>query len=522
MNNGIRRRDFLRTAAVAVASAGALKSIGAEAARERMNVLFIAVDDLRPELGCYGARHIKSPNIDKLAAGGLLFNRAYCQQAICSPSRTSLMTGARPDTTRVYNLDTHFRETIPDVVTLPQHFMKNGYFAQGMGKIYHGSLNDEKSWSVPWVLGGKPPAPALPRWSGYFNKETIGWLKKANAKLQIKRRELVKKLGRRLKYREGRKFRVNGPAYEAPDVPDSQVRDGATARLGVATLKKLKGKKEPFFLAVGFLKPHLPFVAPKKYWDMYDRKKIGLAPNRFAPEGAYSWSLTTYGELRNYKDMPQGKEKIPDDLAITLRHGYFACCSFTDANVGLLLDALDKLGLKGNTIVILWGDHGWKLGDHDCWCKHTNFEIDTRVPMIIRVPKQKNPGAKTEALVEFVDIYPSLCELCGLPLPPHLEGTSFAPLIDDPKRPWKKAAFSQYPRRGMMGYTIATDRYRFVEWLKRGVKLENAPKGDAELYDHKTDPLENRNIANKSENAELAKKMRALLRKGWKGALPPA
>lgn len=494
-------------------------------AQAKLNVLFIAVDDLRTELACYGAGHIKSPNLDRLAGAGLLFNRAYCQQAVCSPSRTSLMTGARPDTTRVYDLDTHFRSTIPDVVTLSQQFIKHGYFAQGMGKIFHGGLNDAKSWSVPWTSGSKPPTPALPRMNGYMTQANIELLRADVAESNRKRREMRAKLGRQLKHSEGRKFRVRGPAYEAPDVPDAQTPDGAVARNGVKALKELKKKGQPFFLAVGFLKPHLPFIAPKKYWDMYKRSEIELADNPYAPKGAPPWTLSNYGELRNYRGIPQGREKIPDELAITLRHGYYACVSFIDAQVGLLVKTLDELGLADDTIVILWGDHGWKLGEHGEWCKHTNYENDTRVPMVIKVPGMKAAGKKTDALVEFVDIYPSLCDLCEIPLPAHLEGTSFAPLIDNPNRPWKKAAMSQYPRgyqrKPMMGYTLRTKRYRFVEWLKRGVDPSKAPPGPVELYDHDKDPAENRNIAEAPANAKTVTELRKLLRAGWRAALPP-
>ena len=494
-------------------------------AAPKPNVLFIAVDDLRPELACYGESQIKSPNIDRLAKSGLLFERAYCQQAVCSPSRTSLMTGLRPDSTKVYDLDTNFRDTVPDVVTLSQHFMKHGYFSQGMGKIYHGSLNDKQSWSVPWVSRGKPPAPAARMVNGYFSEKNIQLLEREAKAMSVKRKALREKLGRQLSHSEGRNLRVRGPAYEAAEVDDAQTPDGSTACLAVRTMKELKKKDQPFFLAVGFVKPHLPFNAPQKYWDLYDPAKIAPPAVLDKPKGAPAWALANWGELRNYMGIPGGSDPLSKDLSRTLKHGYYACVSFMDAQVGLLLDALDELGLSENTIVILWGDHGWKLGEYGSWCKHSNVELDTRVPMMIRAPGKKG-GQTTEALVEFVDIYPSLCELAGLPLPKHLEGTSFAPLLDDPGRAWKKAAFSQYPRshsgKKMMGYALCTDRYRFVEWAPRWTKQNPVPDGVVELYDHKKDPLETENIAGDPKNERLVAKFRKMIRAGWKSAQPDA
>lgn len=464
-------------------------------AAEKPNVLFIAVDDLRPELGCYGASHIQSPHIDQLAASGLLFNRAYCQQAVCSPSRTSLMTGLRPDSTKVYDLDTHFRKTVPDVVTLTQQFMQHGYQAIGMGKIYHGSLNDKASWnSYPTVRG-----------RGYQLPETLAAIRERTKGLD------VKKMGWRQRSRLTR-----GPATEMADVPDQQYRDGAIAERAIKSLRELKQSQQPFFLAVGFLKPHLPFVAPKKYWDLYDRKQIKLAENRFPPKNVPKFALTNWGELRNYSDMP-AKGDLTDEQQLQLRHGYYACVSFTDANIGKVLNELKRLELDENTIVILWGDHGWKLGEHNGWCKHTNFENDTRVPLIIRAPGMQAQGKTSEALVEFVDIYPTLCDLAGLPLPAHLEGTSFKPLLTNPQRPWKPAAFSQYPRGRVMGYSMKTDRYRYTEWQDR----KSGKVVGRELYDHQQDGAENENIAGKPDQKPVVKQLSAQLKKNWQGAVVP-
>lgn len=472
-------------------------------AADRPNVLFIAIDDLRPELGCYGHSYIHSPNIDRLAAEGVVFDRAYCQQAVCSPTRSSLLTGTRPDTTKVYDLVTHFRKALPNVITLPQNFKNNGYFVQGFGKIYHGGLDDPPSWSVPWQ-NPSAPAYALPENVALNDRKPAG---EPDGEPHVPG------------IPPPSKFNARGPAYEAADVPDNYFTDGKVADLAVKTLQDLSQKSQPFFLAVGFIRPHLPFVSPKKYWDLYDRSKIELAPNPFLPKDAPPYAILPGGELRFYHGIPNGH--LPDDLARTLKHGYYASVSYTDAQVGKLLDELDRLHLRDNTIIILWGDHGWKLGEHDAWCKHSNVENDTNVPLILSVPHMKSRGTHIKALVEFVDIYPTLSELAGLPLPGDLEGTSFKPLLDDPTQPWKTAAFSQYPRPnkgGLMGYSMRTDRYRFTVWVHR----KDHTKVDAvELYDEQTDPQENTNIAAHPDQAAIVAALTAQWKKGWQGAKPP-
>jgi iduronate 2-sulfatase len=464
------------------------------------NVLFIAVDDLRPELGCYGNSIIKSPNIDRIARAGVVFNRAFCQQAVCSPTRSSLLTGTRPDTTKVWDLQTHFRTALPDVVTLPQHFKNNGYFVQGMGKIYHGGYNDPISWSVPWTN---------PKAAAYASAE--------NRALVRKKRQQAIADGTN---EEGLQAASKGQAYEGADVPDNTFHDGALADMAVTALRDLKPKHQPFFLAVGFIRPHLPFVSPKKYWDLYDPARIPLASNPFRPKGAPEYAILEGGELRSYAGVPHGH--LPEDIARTLKHGYYAAVSYMDAQVGRVLDELERLGLRDNTIIILWGDHGWKLGEHDAWCKHSNVENDTWVPLLLSVPGMKNAGKHTDDLVEFVDIYPTLADLAGLPLPSHLEGASFRPVLDDLSRTWKSAVFSQYPRssgsKRLMGYTMRTDRYRFTAWLHRG---DHSKVDAVELYDHQTDPQENVNIAAEPENAALVKELTVKLNAGWKAALPP-
>ncbi len=480
-----------------------------EDAPRRLNVLFIAVDDLKPELGCYGASHIHSPHIDALAAEGISFERAYCQQAVCSPSRTSLLLGRRPDTTRVYDLQTHFRKVLPDVVTLPQHFKNNGYQVQGLSKIYHNGLDDPSSWSVRhW----HPTQPT------YGKPETRAALAEETARLQREKGPAVEVLERDPKTgvvlrTTSPKWRARGPAWEDPDVADDALPDGETTNEAIRRLRELQDR--PFFLAVGYQRPHLPFVAPKRYFDLYPRDEITLATNPRPPRDCPSIALSTWGELRAYKGIP-AKGPLPDETARDLIRAYYAAVSYIDAQIGRLMAALDELGLEDNTVVILCGDHGWHLGDHGLWCKHTNFESAARVSLILRVPGQKHPGAKSSALVEFVDIYPTLCELCGLPLPEGLEGTSMGPLLEEPNRPWKTAAFSQYPRGAAMGYTMRTERFRYTEWRRR----KGGEPLAVELYDHENDPQENVNLADQPEYREIRGKLSEQLKAGWQAAVP--
>jgi arylsulfatase A-like enzyme len=456
----------------------------------------IAVDDLRPQLGCLGDPVIRTPNVDRLAARGVAFARAYCQQAVCSPSRTSLMTGRRPDTTRVYDLETHFRDTIPDVVTLAEHFKAHGYRAESLSKIYHGGLDDPKSWSVPhW----RPDVPG-------FGPEGQEVLRRERSRAREAGRPPVD--------------RVRGLPTEAPDVPDDALPDGATASEAINRLRAAKDRDEPFFLAVGFLKPHLPFVAPKRYWDLYSESDVTLTDNPEPPVGAPGYADSNWGELRAYVGIPKDGP-VSDEQARELIHGYYASVSYMDAQLGRVLDELDRLGLADSTIVALWGDHGWKLGDHGAWCKHTNYERDTNAPLIVSAPGRSARGSVSEALVEFVDLYPTLVDLCGLPMPDGLEGTSLAPLLDDPEQPWKPAAFSQYPRgipgKGRaMGYAMRTDRHRFVAWT-----LPDGTVDAYELYDHQADPHEDLNLAADPSHADLVEQLAAQLQAGWQAARPP-
>ena len=463
----------------------------------RKNVLFVAVDDLKPAIACAGDPHAKTPNLDALAKRGTTFTRAYCQQAVCSPSRSSLLTGRRPDSTQVYDLVTHFRKALPDVVTLPQHFKANGYYAHGVGKIYHGGYNDEPSWSVPWEA-------AKGRAYGPDGQKAQA---KAKADAKAKGEDETK---------------VRGPAFEAPEVDDTTLNDGWTANRAIEILKDRKGKAEPFFLAVGFVKPHLPFVAPKKYWDLYDPAKLPVAEASAPPKDAPKYAPTPGGELRAYSNIPK-TGPVSADTARQLVHGYYAAVSYTDAQLGRVLDALKENGFADNTVVILWGDHGWHLGDHGMWCKHTNYEQATRAALLVSNPGQKTTGKACERLVEFVDIYPTLAEVCGLPKPDGVEGYSFAPLLDDPAKGWKAAAFSQFPRTPgkptgpLMGYAVRTERYRYVEWRKKGTTEVVA----RELYDHKTDPAEDANVAGVEANKAVVEELAKKLAGGWKENAPP-
>ncbi|MCX8035813.1 MAG: sulfatase [Candidatus Sumerlaeia bacterium] len=495
------RRHFLEMAlsGAAMTAMPAALSGAAASGGKKMNVLFFAVDDLKPNIGCFGDPIAKTPNLDRIAAKGTIFTRCYCQQAVCSPSRTSLLTGLRPDTTKIYDLETHFRDTIPNVVTLPEQFKKHGYHAQGLSKIYHGGLDDARSWSVPhWA----------PRTPGYGKPENLELMKRLYAE--------VKQAGKDPKQRQNQ---PRGPAWEDADVPDNYFADGATADRAIEVLREIKDK--PFFFAVGFLNPHLPFVAPKKYWDLYAPNVFKFAEYREAPKDCPPLAMTSWGELRAYYGIPNQGPLSPEQERSML-HGYYAATSYTDAQVGRVLDELEKLGLADNTIIVLWGDHGWHLGDHGMWCKHTNFEQAARAPLLISVPGQKTAGSRCDRLVEFVDIAPTLMELCGVPLTENLEGLSFKPLIEDPKQPWKKAAFSQYPRgggkgqAGYMGYSMRTERYRFTEWRPR----KGGGEKFYELYDMEKDPLETVNLAAGKANADLVRQLSAMLNAGWKGALP--
>ncbi len=449
----------------------------------KLNVLFIAIDDLRPELGCYGNDIVSSPNIDRLAQAGLRFDRAYCQFALCNPSRASLLTGLRPETTQVLDLVTFIRDKNPDVVTLPQLFKQNGYQSRSFGKIFHitnGNHDDAESWSLPaWqspqddpLLAIRPGSEAAKNWTPPRSQPAAG-------------------------------HRDHAPT-RAPNVNDQQLIDGQIARAAVRALRELKN--EPFFLGVGFHRPHMPWVAPIRYWDLYDPTAIPLAPNSELPRGAPAFASNEAGELRGYQGVPRAG-RIPDGQARKFIHGYYACVSYIDAQVGRVLAELERLGLRDRTIIVLWGDHGYQLGEHGTWNKRTNWEVATRVPLVMSTPGQETAGQGTAALVELIDVYPTLAELCGLTPPANLEGKSLTPLLSDPDRPWKTAAFSTYFKStkalgDTFGRAIRTDRYRLVEW--RAAKLA---RPTYEFYDHHSDPQENVNVAERPEYAESVREL---------------
>ncbi len=450
------------------------------------NVLLICVDDLKPVLGCYGDKVVKTPNIDRLASHSMRFDAAYCNQAVCSPSRNALLTGLRPQTLGIYDLGTNFRQGRQNAVTLPQWFKANGYSAQGMGKIFHvghGNTNDEASWSVPYFRG-KVVDYALPENKRELSREEAMFDNKSPANLP------------------------RGAALENADVPDDTYSDGKVASEAIRRLEAAaKNPGEPVFLAVGFLKPHLPFCAPRKYWDLYKTDQFQLPAFRRAPEGAPAYAPTAFGELRNYKDVPD-KGEIPEDLQRKLIHGYHAAISYMDAQVGKVLDALDASPLKDNTVIVLWGDHGWHLGDHGMWSKHTNYEQATRIPLLVKVAGQTKGGA-SGAMVETVDIYPTLCELAGLKTPEKLDGISFAPLVTGKNAQGERDHVTHvFPRGNRLGRAIRTPTHRFVEWKTIGAPADTA---EVELYDYAADPLERKNLAR--EQPETVARMRGLLAK---------
>ncbi|MCA8987429.1 MAG: sulfatase [Planctomycetaceae bacterium] len=464
---------------------------------ESLNILFIAVDDLRPELGCYGNADIQSPNIDALAEKSLLFKRAYCQQAVCNPSRVSLLTGMRPDSTKVWDLVTQFRDVAPDLTTFPQHFKRNGYRALGYGKIFHNPWPDNVSWSEPH------------QWP----RDAQLWSSEAKADLAAFKKQL------RLDGRPERLInRLRARATEQVDLEDHEHIDGAIANQAIEALRQLANQDPPFFLAAGFVRPHLPFVVPQKYWDIYDRNRIPLAENAAPPQDAPAYAMNTMYELRDYYDFLE--TPAPLEGALTqeqqreLKHGYYAAVSFVDAQIGRLLGELDRLQLRDKTVIVLWGDHGWKLGEHRSWCKQTNYEIDTRIPLLISVPQNhplQTTGTQCDAIVESLDIFPTLCELAGLTCPEQLEGVSLVPLLQQNDVNWHNRAISQFPRhdgkRELMGYALRSERYRYIEWLDRNTCGTVA----TELYDHEHDPQENQNRSNENSHKQIVAEQSQLL-----------
>lgn len=436
-------------------------------ADDRPNVLFIAVDDLRPELACYGQEHIHSPNIDKLAESGFLFERAYCMVPTCGASRASLMTGIRPTRNRFKTYLASAEKEVPNIKTMNTHFKENGYYTLSLGKVFHHANDNARGWSEPaW----------RPKADWYRVPE--------NAKLHEERQKKGK--------------RSRGPAWEAGDVEDNAYADGMIADHALEELARLSKQDQPFFMAVGFLKPHLPFIAPKKYWDLYDADQISLPENYYVPKDAPKESIHSFGEMRAYAGIP-AKGPVSDETARKLIHGYYSCVSYTDAQIGKLLAELDRLKLAENTIVVLWGDHGWNLGEHTMWCKHCCYETSMQIPLIVRAPGMQG-GERRTSLVESIDIYPSLAELAGLSLPEHLQGQSFVPLLKDPNADWDNTAVGRY----QSGDTIRTDQYRYTDYSQGNGKVISSM-----LYDHNSDPDENENVL--KGHGELAESLQKML-----------
>jgi iduronate 2-sulfatase len=445
------------------------------------NVLLIIIDDLRPNLGCYGDPIAITPNINRLAASGTRFSAAYCQYPVCNPSRISFLTGMRPDTTGAYRNSDIFHRRFTDTLTLNRYVQQFGYEAIGLGKIYHASTGGKGAWTQP-----------------YLNSK---WLDYASAENQ-----------RRVRERRRTSLRDAGLPYaEHEDVADNMYCDGAMADSAIERMEQLAQGGNPFLMIVGFRHPHLPWNAPKRYWDLYNGKDIQPAANDFFPKGAPAPALKPEGgELFGYAGLAPTPETLTEQEKRKLIRSYYACVSYADAQAGRLLDALESNQLEDNTLVILWGDHGYHLGENHVWAKEVNWERNHHAPLIIRAPGHGKPGQHTTALTEYVDIFPTVCTALGLPVPSQCEGQSLLPLLDNPATPWDTIAFNQYLRGNIMGRSIRTKRYRFTLWENENGALEGV-----ELYDYQTDPQGNTNLAAEPRNAPLVATMTKRHREYW-------
>ena len=468
-------------------------AIGQTAARP--NVLMILIDDLKPTLGCYGDEHAKTPNIDRLASMGMRFDRAYCNQAVCAPSRFTLMLGSHSTSTGLYGLGSQLRMVLPDAVTLPQYFAAHGYRTESLGKVFHighGNEGDPQSFSVPHlsekVIEYLDPA------------STGGELTREEALFSNQRLDQIKTLRR-------------GAAFESPDASDEDYADGRVALEAIRRLRAAKERREregtPFFIVAGFVRPHLPFSAPKKYWDLHDPKLLPMPGDDELPQGAPRVAGKRGGEIAAYEPVPEDPKAVfSEALKRQLVHGYYASTSYVDAQVGKVIAEYTKLQLNENTILVLWSDHGFHLGDHGIWTKHTNYEQANRIPLMIAGPGIAAAGLVTEQLTESVDLYPTLVELAGLPkamVPQAMDGVSLVPVLRDPDSRIRDHAFHVFPKE-KLGRAIRTARYRLVEWKKPRAKPELA---EIELYDYQLDPDETKNVAN--EQPEVVAQLRAIL-----------
>lgn len=464
-------------------------------AADKPNILLILVDDLKPAIAAFGDKTAITPNLDRLTHRGMRFDAAYCNQSVCAPSRFNLMLGSRSTSSGLYELDGDLRQVFPNAVTLPQHFAKHGYRTESLGKVFHighGNDGDPNSFSVPhfkdlvveYQLPESTNGGQLTREEGYFTNQG--------------------------KFDSGGKPRPRGAAFEAPDVEDEAYADGRVARETIKRLTAAKESDQAFFIAAGFARPHLPFSVPKRYWDLYDPAKFNPASNKKAPRGAPAWAVKAgaTGEISAYNPVPE-KGDIGDDLARQLIHGYYASTSYVDAQIGKVLTAIDQLGLAENTIIVLWGDHGFHLGELGIWTKHVNYEAATRIPIVIVAPGVTKPGSSTAQLTETVDLYPTLAALAGISAPAGpqpIDGLSLVPVLKDPAARVRDHAYHCFPRSGKLGRAIRTDRYRLVDWRPIG-KPDAAPV--FELYDYKNGAVETANLAD--EKPEVVAKLRSIL-----------
>jgi iduronate 2-sulfatase len=464
---------------------------------QRPNILLILVDDLKPVLGCYGDTAARTPNIDRLAARGMRFDLAYCNQAVCAPSRFTLMLGSHSTSTGLYGLGSTLREKVPDAVTIPQHFAKHGeYRTESLGKVFHighGNEGDPASFSAPHLKD---------KVIEYLDPQSTdgGQLTREEALFTNQKLDQIKQLPR-------------GAGFESPAVNDDAYADG---RVAAETMRRLQAAQQrrrvdgtPFFIATGFVRPHLPFSAPKKYWELHDPSKLPVPVFEKLPAGSPEVAHKRGGEISAYKPVPEKDDaEFSPGLKRQLIHGYYASTSFVDAQIGRVIDELDRLGLADNTIIVLWGDHGFHLGDLGIWTKHTNYEQANHIPLLIIAPGITQPGGSTRQLAESVDIFPTLAELAQLPAPAGpqpIDGISLVPVLKDPQARVRDHAYHAFPRK-TLGRAIRTEQHRLVEWKKPGAAPESA---EIELYDYAADPLETRNLA--AEQSDVVKRLRAIL-----------
>ncbi len=490
-------------------------NLNTETKGKPLNILFIAIDDLKPDLGAYGDPYAITPNMDKFAEKAVVFNNNMCQWAVCGPSRASLMTGKRPDYTKVRDLKTRMRDKNPDILTIPQYFKQNGYLTMGVGKIYDPRCvdkdMDKPSWSVPFYKEWEIP------YNKKYGQPVFGYYQNPKIKNRIKKM-LAEAKAKGVKNPQLYVRKHYKPPYEISDAPDDAYVDGAIANQGIRMLETAAKQDKPFFAAIGFKRPHLPFVANKKYWDLYDPDKIPLAKYQEMSVNGPKLAYHSSNELRSYKDdsieyrLDENRLlRLDKNTQKKLIHGYYACTSFVDVQVGKVLKKLKELGLDKNTIVVIWGDHGWHLGDHSLWNKHSNFEQATRSTLMIYTPENIKTG-HIDSPTEFVDIFPTLCDLAGLKIPGNLDGRSLKPVIYGTTKKVKDFAVSEIRRGNKMGYSFRNDHYRYTVWIKGKVSTDPVNENDIfaeELYDYINDPLETVNHAGEEKYQKIKNKMKA-------------